>query len=142
MKIFEGKIISTAMTNTVVVEVLRITPHPLYRKLVKSTKKYKVDTNGMNDLNVGSVVEITEIKPMSKDKYFKVTKIVGVGKAPKVEESKKQDKETEKSEVNIKASVRQAQEDTLKVEVKAKSKTKKTIKPSEAKSSKDKKENK
>jgi len=128
MKNFEGKIISTGMTNTVVVEVLRVTPHPLYRKLVRTSKKYKVDTNGLSDLTVGSTVEITETKPMSKYKFFKVTKIVGASKTAKIEEAKKEDKKSEKAEI----SASQAQEATLKsevkIEAKAKAKSKKATK--------------
>jgi small subunit ribosomal protein S17 len=119
MKIFEGKIVSTGMTNTVVVEIGRVTPHPLYKKLIRTTKKYKVDTNGFNDLSVGSVVEITETKPISKGKFFKVTEVVGSGnRAPKASKTKT----VEKTEVKSELSIRQAQEAALKVEEKPKAK--------------------
>ena len=70
-KIFEGKIVSLKMQNTAVVEVLRRVPHPLYKKVLKRNKKHKADTAGLN-LSVGDKVKIVEVRPISKDKHFKV----------------------------------------------------------------------
>ncbi|GEM_PF-106634 len=80
MKILEGIIVSTGMNKTVVVEVTRKTPHPLYKKLIKRSKKYKVDNSGFEDLAVGTVVKIVETRPISKNKYFKVSEILGKAK--------------------------------------------------------------
>lgn len=79
---FSGIITSIAMNNTAVVEVFRKVPHPLYRKLLTRSKKYKVETSGQ-DLAKGDTVKISETKPMSKGKYFKITDIVA-----KVKEAK------------------------------------------------------
>lgn len=76
MRKFEGTVVSIKDKNTPVVEVVRKVPHPLYKKLMKKSKKFKVDAAGA-ELALGQKVFITEIKPMSKDKYFKV---VGGGK--------------------------------------------------------------
>lgn len=76
MKILEGKITSIKMEKTAVVEVSRVKPHPLYRKLIRLSKKYKVDNTGFEDVEVGSFVKIQEIKPLSKDKYFKISEIL------------------------------------------------------------------
>lgn len=119
MKIFEGKIVSIGMTNTVVVEVLRITPHPLYKKLIRTTKKYKVDTNGIEDLSVGTVVKITETRPMSKDKYFKVSEVVG---------SAKQTSKNLKSEKVEKTELKAVSKVAVKEKTSAKKTTKKTVK--------------
>lgn len=78
MKVFEGIIVSNGMNKTAVVEVYRRISHPLYKKLIKKSKKYKVDNNGFEDIVVGSVVRITETKPISKDKYFRISEIVGL----------------------------------------------------------------
>ncbi|MEK9176586.1 MAG: 30S ribosomal protein S17 [Patescibacteria group bacterium] len=75
MKTFEGIIVSNAMNRTVVVEVTRKTPHPLYRKLIKRSKKYKVDTANF-ELAVGNKVRIVETKPISRNKFFKVSEII------------------------------------------------------------------
>lgn len=74
MKIFKGKVISLKMQKTAVVEVERKFAHPLYKKIMTRSKKYKVDT-GEQVLNVGDLVEIIETRPISKDKYFKVKEI-------------------------------------------------------------------
>lgn len=71
MKIFEGTIASLKMQNTAVVEILRHVPHPLYKKILKRTKKHKADTAGIS-LSVGDKVKIAEVRPISKEKHFKV----------------------------------------------------------------------
>lgn len=70
-KVLEGKIVSNKMTRTVVVEVVRKTPHPLYKKLIKRSKKFLADT-GEKMYEVGQTVKIVETRPMSKTKHFKV----------------------------------------------------------------------
>ncbi len=68
-KILTGKVVSVGMQNTVVVEIIRKTPHPLYRKLLTRGKKYKVETNGKTVV-VGQEVQIKETRPIAKDKHF------------------------------------------------------------------------
>ncbi len=70
-KILIGKIVSIKMQNTVVVEVVRRTPHKLYGKLLKKSKKHKVETNGA-EVAVGQEVRIVETKPISKTKRFEL----------------------------------------------------------------------
>ena len=70
-KVLRGKVVSIKMQDTVVVEVTRHVPHKLYKKLLKRSKKYKVDSKGKT-VAVGDSVRIAEIKPMSKDKYFTI----------------------------------------------------------------------
>ena len=81
MKIFEGIVISIGMNKTAVVEVSRKTPHTLYRKLIKRSKKFKVDNRGFEEAGVGTSVQITETRPISKRKYFKITGIIGSAKS-------------------------------------------------------------
>jgi small subunit ribosomal protein S17 len=68
-KEFTGIVISTSMTNTVVVSVERLTRHPMYRKSVKRTKHFVAHVEGI-ELVVGDWVRIGETKPMSKTKHF------------------------------------------------------------------------
>jgi small subunit ribosomal protein S17 len=75
MKVFEGKIVSLKMNKTAVVEIVRRTPHPLYRKLLRRSKRYKVDTAGL-ELVLGQKVKIAETKPVSKGKFFKVLEVI------------------------------------------------------------------
>jgi len=83
MKILEGKLISAKMQNTAVVEVKRIKPHPLYRKLVRLSKKYKVENTGFEDLAIGTEVKIQEIKPVSREKHFKIIEVVSKNEVKK-----------------------------------------------------------
>lgn len=68
-KIHTGKVVSTGMTGVVVVEVTRKTPHPLYKKLMKRSKRFKVAVNGKT-VAVGDTVSIKETRPISKDTHF------------------------------------------------------------------------
>ena len=70
-KVLAGKIVSIKMNNTVVVEVVRRTPHPLYKKLVKKSSRFKVDSKGV-EVAVGQDVKIVETRPISRDKHFKI----------------------------------------------------------------------
>jgi len=74
-KTFEGKVVSSKMQNTVVVEVFRRKPHPLYKRLLKRSTKFKVDTTGQS-VNVGDKVKIIETRPISKGKYFKIIEVI------------------------------------------------------------------
>lgn len=92
MKILEGIIISNKMQKTAVVEVISRTPHSLYKKLIKRSKKFKVGTNGF-EVSVGDRVRIVETKPISKGKNFKVKELINLTQNSKIKEEKK---ETEK----------------------------------------------
>jgi small subunit ribosomal protein S17 len=73
-KVLVGKVVSVKMQGTVLVEVVRRTPHKLYKKLMRRSKKYKVDPNGFEPV-VGHTVKIEETQPVSKDKHFKLIEI-------------------------------------------------------------------
>ena len=70
-----GVITSAAMDKTVTVSVLRVTQHPLYKKSIKRTKKYKVH-DGQNAGQVGDLVRIRETRPLSKTKRWRMVEIV------------------------------------------------------------------
>ncbi len=74
-KVLTGKVISIKMQNTVVVEVSRRVPHPLYKKLLKVEKHFNVDTAGKT-VAVGSDVKIVETKPISKTKFFVIKEVI------------------------------------------------------------------
>src|SRR3989338_418686 len=74
MRTKKGVITSAKMTGTVTVTVHRAVVHPLYQKRYRMSKKFLADTNG-HDLWVGDEVVITECRPLSKRKCFKVTEI-------------------------------------------------------------------
>ena len=68
-KVLTGIVVSTKMQDTAVVEVSWKKPHPLYKKLLKRSKKHKVHTAGQ-EVAVGDKVKIVETKPISKGKHF------------------------------------------------------------------------
>ena len=74
-KVFIGKVIATKMQDTAVVEISRLLPHPLYRKLLKRSKNFKVALNNKK-VEVGNTVKIQETKPISKDKHFKLVEVI------------------------------------------------------------------
>ncbi len=74
-KIFEGTIVSLKMNKTAVVEVVRKKPHPLYKKLLKRSKKYKTDTGSL-EIKIGDKVRIAQTRPISKEKHFRIIEII------------------------------------------------------------------
>lgn len=70
-----GIVTSAKMQNTVTVAVHRSVLHPLYEKRFRVTKKFLADT-ASQDIKEGDEVEITECRPISKRKCFKVTKVL------------------------------------------------------------------
>lgn len=69
-----GSVTSNKMTKTVVVEITRTYLHPLYRKVVHSSKR--VHAHDELACEVGDVVEIVESRPLSAQKRWVVEKIV------------------------------------------------------------------
>jgi small subunit ribosomal protein S17 len=74
-KIRTGFVTSDKMDKTVTVAVERKTQHPLYKRVVKQTKKYKVHDEN-NECNEGDKVRIIETRPLSKDKRWRVLEII------------------------------------------------------------------
>lgn len=79
-KTLEGIIVSVKMAKTAVVKITRKFPHPLYKKLIKKDSNLNVDV-GTFTLKVGDKVKITEVKPISKTKHFKVLEVIKDGSA-------------------------------------------------------------
>ena len=75
MKTLDGKVVKTAMQKTATIEVVRTTYHPLYHVRMTKSKKYKCDTANLT-VSVGDTVRIGEVRPISKDKHFKIIKIL------------------------------------------------------------------
>ena len=70
-----GVVVSDKMDKTVSVSVVTSVKHPLYKKFVKRTKVYKVHDEN-NECKVGDTVEIMETRPLSKDKYHRLNRII------------------------------------------------------------------
>jgi small subunit ribosomal protein S17 len=71
----QGKIVSDKMDKTVVVAVESRIRHPLYGRIVRRTKRYKAHDEA-NDFHTGDTVEITECRPLSKDKSWRVSRLI------------------------------------------------------------------
>ncbi|MGB9681940.1 MAG: 30S ribosomal protein S17 [bacterium] len=71
-----GVVVSNKMQKTVIVAVERRFTYPLYGKTVKTIKKYKAHDEE-NKCQVGDVVLIRETRPLSKEKRWKVVRIIG-----------------------------------------------------------------
>ena len=70
-----GTVVSTAIDKTIFFAVADNVRHHINKKIVKTTKKFKVHDEN-NECNVGDKVEITETRHLSKDKYFRLVKII------------------------------------------------------------------
>jgi len=70
-----GVVVSDKMEKTCVVSVTSNVKHPLYKKVVKITKKFKVHDEN-NECKVGDTVEIMETRPISKTTHFRLLRIV------------------------------------------------------------------
>ena len=68
-------VVSDKMDKTVVVAIRERVKHPLYGKIVNRTKKFKAHDE-LNECGVGDRVLIAETRPLSKDKCWRVVKIV------------------------------------------------------------------
>ena len=70
-----GKVVSDKMDKTIVVRVETKIRHPLYGKIVKTSKKYKAHDEN-NEARVGDMIKIMETRPSSKDKRWRLVEIV------------------------------------------------------------------
>ncbi len=72
-RILNGKVVKKSGDKTVSVLVTRQTTHPIYKKIMRLSKKYLAHDND-NSISVGDYVKIQETKPLSKSKSWEVIK--------------------------------------------------------------------
>ena len=82
-RILQGVVVSDKMDKTVVVTVARRKQHPLYRKVINRSRRFKAH-DAANECNVGDVVRILETSPISKDKRWRVIEILERGDVAEV----------------------------------------------------------
>jgi len=70
-----GTVVSDKMDKTVVVRVERLVPHEVYKKYVRRRENFKAHDE-KNEFRVGDRVEIVETRPMSKDKRWRVARLI------------------------------------------------------------------
>jgi 30S ribosomal protein S17 len=74
-KVRVGKVVSDKMDKTIVVAVETFVTHPLYKKQIKRTTKFKAHDEN-NECRVGDIVRIMETRPLSKDKRWRLVNII------------------------------------------------------------------
>lgn len=74
-KVRIGQVVSDKMDKTIVVRVETKIRHPLYGKIVKTSKKYKAHDEN-NEAKIGDIIKMMETRPLSKDKRWRLVEIV------------------------------------------------------------------
>lgn len=74
-KVRVGRVVSDRMDKTAVVAVERLMRHPLYGKIIRRTEKFKAH-DGVNECGIGDLVEIMETRPLSREKRWRVVRVV------------------------------------------------------------------
>ena len=72
-RILNGKVVKKSGDKTVSVLVTRQTTHPIYKKIIRLSKKYLAHDND-NSISVGDSVKIQETRPLSKSKSWEIIK--------------------------------------------------------------------
>ncbi len=81
-KELSGQVVSNKMDKTVVVRVGRMVKHPLYGRYIRRATKFKAhDEKGL--CQIGDAVRIQETRPLSKEKHWRVIKILNAKSVPK-----------------------------------------------------------
>ena len=74
-KVRVGKVVSDKMQKTIVVAIEELVQHKLYKKAVKRTVKFKAHDEN-EEAHIGDKVSIMETRPLSKEKRWRLVKIV------------------------------------------------------------------
>ena len=79
-----GRVVSNKMDKTVVVAVETSKRHPLYKKIIRRTVRYKAHDEN-NKCELGDMVRIVETRPLSKEKRWRVAEIMSRGEVVEVQ---------------------------------------------------------
>lgn len=74
-KLRSGRVVSDKMDKTVIVAVESRIRHPLYGRIMRRTKKFKAHDES-NEVGMGDLVEIMETRPISREKRWRVVRVV------------------------------------------------------------------
>ena len=80
-----GRVISDKMDKTVVVSVERLRRHPIYKRVVRLSSKFKAHDEE-NGAHVGDTVRIEESRPLSREKRWTVVEVVARGSGEEIAE--------------------------------------------------------
>ena len=81
-----GEVVSTKMTKTIIVQVSRRVPHPLYKRIITKRKKFYAHDE-QNSARLGDVVRIRETRPLSKLKRWSLEEIVRRSSLAQIEDT-------------------------------------------------------
>jgi len=70
-----GTVTSDKMEKTITISVETVKQHPLYKKTIRTSKKYKAHDEN-NEAKTGDIVKIMETRPLSKDKRWRLIEII------------------------------------------------------------------
>ena len=70
-----GQVVSDKMDKTIVVAIEDSVQHPLYKKIMKRNYKLKAHDEN-NECGIGDTVEVMETRPLSKDKRWRLVRII------------------------------------------------------------------
>jgi small subunit ribosomal protein S17 len=74
-RIKQGRVKSDKMDKTIVVVTETRVPHPVYKKVVRQSSRFKAHDE-TNDAKMGDLVRIQECRPMSRDKRWRLVEIL------------------------------------------------------------------
>jgi small subunit ribosomal protein S17 len=74
-RVKQGRVASNKMDKTIVVVTETRVPHPVYKKIVRKSARFKAHDE-KNEATVGDTVRIMECRPMSRDKRWRLVEIV------------------------------------------------------------------
>ncbi len=74
-KVRQGVVVSDVNDKTIVVQIKERKPHPVYGKMITTTKKFHAHDEN-NEAGIGDTVQIMETRPLSKMKRWRLVKIV------------------------------------------------------------------
>jgi small subunit ribosomal protein S17 len=74
-KVRQGVVVSDVNDKTIVVEIKERKPHPVYGKMMTTTKKFHAHDEN-NEAHVGDTVQIMETRPLSKQKRWRLVQII------------------------------------------------------------------
>lgn len=74
-RILTGVVTSDKMDKTIVIQVMRLTKHPKYKKVIKRFSSFKAHDE-KNIAKTGDTVKIIESRPLSKDKRWRLLEVV------------------------------------------------------------------
>ncbi|GBD94971.1 30S ribosomal protein S17 [bacterium BMS3Abin05] len=74
-RVIIGTVVSDKMDKSRVIKVERSVKHPFYKKYIKRTKKFMVHDEN-NESHIGDVLKVTEVRPLSRRKRWRLSEII------------------------------------------------------------------